>query len=134
MTQTQTAAPAAPVAPAATPAAPATAAHGAQLQGVSQTAMQTGPMTVPSMSMGHAELGEGGETSASNGNDNGGDWGQWVAIGLISLTLVSLIMQIAVHRSSLKKQGVDDDTIRKDLREVTTNVKKMMGDKYETLG
>lgn len=133
MTHTQTAAPAATV-PTVAPAAPAPSS---QLQAAGQTAMQTGPMTVPSMAMQPPQMAEGGEITASNSNDSNdsvGQWGQWVAIGLISLTLVSLILQIAVHRANLKKRGADDDSIRKDLREVKTNVVKLMGDKYETLG
>jgi hypothetical protein len=60
-------------------------------------------------------------------------WGTWIAIGLVSLTLVALILQIAVHRKNLKKVDADDEAILKDVRELKMNVKKQMGEKYETL-
>jgi type VI protein secretion system component VasK len=71
---------------------------------------------------------EGGDVSSIETN-----WGTWIAIGLVSLTLVSLILQIAVHRKNLKKVDADDEALQKDVRELKMNVKKQMGEKYETL-
>lgn len=71
---------------------------------------------------------EGGDiTSVEN------SWGTAIAIGLVSLTLVSLILQISVHRKNLKKVDADDESLQKDVRELKLNVKKQMGEKYETL-
>ena len=114
-------------APAGTPA-PAPAPQMAQ-GGVAQTAPYTAPHTATTVS----NMAEGGETGDSeSGNKN--EWGQWIAIGLISLTLVSLIMQIAVHRKSMTKIDTDDETVRKDIKELKMNLKRQMGEKYETLG
>jgi len=113
---TATPAAAAPAAPApAAPAAPAassvpTMAHGGSVA-------DAAPQMI-----------EGGEVSSIENN-----WGTWIAIGLVSLTLVSLILQIAVHRKNLKKVDADDEALQKDVRELKLNVKKQMGEKYETL-
>jgi len=111
LTGTQ-AAPTAPTAPAASaaPSAPVMAQGGS----VAETA-------APKMV-------EGGDISSVENN-----WGTWIAIGLVSLTLVSLILQIAVHRKNLKKVDADDEALQKDVRELKMNVKKQMGEKYETL-
>ena len=117
----------------ATPAAPAAPAAPAMAQGgampTPQAAVASAHGTAPQMTMNAAEMAEGGET----GSEHKTEWGQWIAIGLISLTLVSLILQIAVHRRNLKKVDADDDALRKDVRELKMNLKKSMGDKYETL-
>jgi hypothetical protein len=118
-------------APAGTPA-PAPAPQMAQ-GGVAQTAVQNAPYTAPHTATTVSNMAEGGETGDSeSGNKN--EWGQWIAIGLISLTLVSLIMQIAVHRKSMNKIDTDDETVRKDIKELKMNLKRQMGEKYETLG
>ena len=105
------AAPAAPVAPVA-PAAPAAPvmAHGGNVG-------DAAPQMV-----------EGGDVASIENS-----WGTWIAIGLVSLTLVALILQIAVHRKNLKKVDADDEALLKDVRELKLNVKKQMGEKYETL-
>ena len=102
------AAPSAPVAPAA-PAAPQMAQGG--------SVADAAPQMV-----------EGGDVSSIENS-----WGTWIAIGLVSLTLVALILQIAVHRKNLKKVDADDEALLKDVRELKMNVKKQMGEKYETL-
>ena len=48
-------------------------------------------------------------------NDGSHDWGQWIAIGIISLTIVSLVMNIVVNRRSLVKLNKDDDKMREDI-------------------
>jgi hypothetical protein len=116
-------------APAGTPAPAPQMAQG----GVAQTAVQNAPYTAPHAATTVSNMAEGGETGDSeSGNKN--EWGQWIAIGLISLTLVSLIMQIAVHRKSMTKIDTDDETVRKDIKELKMNLKRQMGEKYETLG
>ena len=101
--------------------------------GVAQTAVQNAPYTAPHTAQTVSNMAEGGETGDSeNGAKN--EWGQWIAIGLISLTLVSLIMQIAVHRKSMTKLDTDEETVRKDIKELKMNLKRQMGEKYETLG
>lgn len=109
-----------PQTPAAAPAAPS----------VAQTAIESSPATTPQVAMSHAEMAEGGELQSGSPRN---EWGQWIAIGLISLTLVSLIMQIAVHRKNISKMDGDDESVRKDIKELKMNVKKQMGDKYEEL-
>jgi hypothetical protein len=118
-------------APAGTPA-PAPAPQMAQ-GGVAPTAVQNAPYTAPHMATNVSNMAEGGETGGSASEDKN-EWGQWIAIGLISLTLVSLIMQIAVHRKSMTKMDSDDETVRKDIKELKMNLKRQMGEKYETLG
>jgi type VI protein secretion system component VasK len=105
------AAPAAPVAPVApvAPAAPVMA-HGGSVH-------DAAPQMI-----------EGGDVASIENS-----WGTWIAIGLVSLTLVALILQIAVHRKNLKKVDADDEALLKDVRELKMNVKKQMGEKYETL-
>jgi len=101
--------------------------------GVTQTAVSNAPMTTPHTATTMSTMAEGGETP-DTGSDSKNEWGQWIAIGLISLTLVSLIMQIAVHRKSMVKMDSDDESVRKDIKELKMNLKNQMGDKYETLG
>lgn len=119
----------------ATPAAPAAPAAPTMAQGgampTSQAAVAQAHGTAPQVTMSAAEMAEGGETNS--GSEHKTEWGQWIAIGLISLTLVSLILQIAVHRRNLKKVDADDEALRKDVRELKMNLKKSMGEKYETL-
>lgn len=115
------------VAASTAPAAPAMASGGTMP--TPQAAVTAAHGTSPQMTMNTAEMAEGGETSSEHKTE----WGQWIAIGLISLTLVSLILQIAVHRRNLKKVDADDEALRKDVRELKMNLKKQMGDKYEAL-
>ena len=105
------AAPTAPVAPTA-PAAPVAPvmAHGGSVH-------DAAPQMV-----------EGGDVASIENS-----WGTWIAIALVSLTFVGLILQIAVHRKNLKKVDADDEALLKDVRELKLNVKKQMGEKYETL-
>jgi hypothetical protein len=93
------------------------------------------PSPVPSAS----EMAQGGSTPDNGGeapettNDGSHDWGQWIAIGIISLTIVSLVMQIYTNRKTMLKLDKDDADMRKDINEIKMNVKKQMGDKYESL-
>ena len=52
-------------------------------------------------------VGDGGDVFETT-NDGSHDWGQWIAIGIISLTIVSLVMNIVVNRRSLVKLNQDD--------------------------
>ena len=38
------------------------------------------------------------------------------------------------HRKSMTKIDTDDETVRKDIKELKMNLKRQMGEKYETLG
>lgn len=94
------------------------------------------PTPVPSAS----EMATGGDTNGGNGdeapetkNDGSHDWGQWIAIGIISLTIVSLVMQIYTNRKTMLKLDKDDADMRKDINELKMNVKKQMGNKYESM-
>jgi len=70
-------------------------------------------------------MAEGGQTQSST------DVGQWVAIVLISLTLVNLVLQISLNRKQHAQIGKTDDQIKRDIKELKLNVQKSMGDKYE---
>jgi hypothetical protein len=59
-------------------------------------------------------VGDGGDVFETT-NDGSHDWGQWIAIGIISLTIVSLVMNIVVNRRSLVKLNKDDDKMREDI-------------------
>lgn len=118
-----------------TPTVPVSAPQMAQGGSVAQTAMQNAPHSSPVGIQETAMQAEGGgKVPFEDGESKGNIWGEWIAIGLISLTLVSLIMQIAVHRKSIKKVDSDDETLMKDMKEVKMNLKRQMGDKYEELG
>lgn len=56
---------------------------------------------------------EGGDVFETNDGSN--DFGQWIAIGIIALTIVSLITNIVVSRRSLVKLNKDDDRMREDI-------------------
>jgi hypothetical protein len=79
------------------------------------------------------EMASGGETAPETNNDASHDFGQWVAIGIIGLTIVSLVMNIYYNRKAMLKLDKDDADARRDINELKLNVKKQMGDKYESL-
>lgn len=79
------------------------------------------------------EMADGGETAPETNNDGSHDFGQWIAIGIISLTIVSLVMQIYTNRKAMLKLDKDDADMRRDINELKLNVKKQMGEKYESL-
>jgi heme exporter protein D len=54
------------------------------------------------------EMAGGSDFAPETTNDGSHDWGQWIAIGIISLTIVSLVMNIVVNRRSLVKLNQDD--------------------------
>ena len=95
------------------------------------------PATTPTPVPSATEMAQSGGTEANEApettNDGSHDWGQWVAIGIISLTIVSLIMQIYTNRKTMLKLDKDDADMRKDINELKMNVKKQMGDKYESV-
>jgi len=92
------------------------------------------PTPVPSVTeMAEGGTSEGGDQAPETKNDGSQDWGQWIAIGIIGLTLTSLIMQILTNRKTMLKLDKDDADMRKDINEIKMNVKKTMGDKYESL-
>lgn len=76
------------------------------------------PATVVTPVPSAGEMAEGGDTAPETNNDGSHDWGQWIAIGIISLTIVSLVMQIVVNRRSLVRLNQDD----KDMRERLTKL------------
>ena len=79
------------------------------------------------------EMAEGGDVAPETNNDGSHDWGQWVAIGILSLTIVSLIMNIYTNRKTMLKLDKDDSDMRKDINELKMNVKAVRGDKYESV-
>jgi hypothetical protein len=79
------------------------------------------------------EMASGGETAPETNNDASHDFGQWVAIGIIGLTIVSLVMNIYYNRKAMLKLDKDDADARRDINELKLNLKKQMGDKYESL-
>jgi heme exporter protein D len=95
--------------------------------------MLASPTTIVSPVPNANEMAEGGETAPETTNDGSHDFGQWVAIGIIALTIVSLVMNIYTNRKAMLKLDKDDADARRDINELKLNVKKQMGDKYESL-
>jgi hypothetical protein len=91
------------------------------------------PTTIVSPVPSASEMAEGGDVAPETTRDGSHDWGQWIAIGIIGLTLTSLIMQILTNRKTMLKLDKDDADMRKDINELKMNVKKQMGDKYESM-
>ena len=92
------------------------------------------PSPVPSATeMAEGGTAEGGDQAPETKNDGSQDWGQWIAIGIIGLTLTSLIMQILANRKAMLKLDKDDADNRKKIAELEMNVKRQMGDKYESM-
>jgi hypothetical protein len=116
--------------------AQATGQAPAQNSGTQQAvdaSMLASPTTIVSPVPNANEMAEGGETAPETANDGSHDYGQWIAIIIIGLTLTSLIMQILSNRKAMMKLDKDDADMRRDINEVKLNVKKQMGDKYESL-
>jgi heme exporter protein D len=76
------------------------------------------PATVVTPTPSTGEMAEGGDVAPDTTNDGSHDWGQWIAIGIISLTIVSLVMNIVVNRRSLVKLNQDDNKMREDIGEI----------------
>ena len=76
------------------------------------------PATVVSPSPNAGEMAEGGDVAPETTNDGSHDFGQWIAIGIISLTIVSLVMQIVVNRRSLVRLNQDDNKMREDIGQI----------------
>lgn len=83
------------------------------------------PATVVTPVPSASEMAEGGDTAPETNNDGSHDWGQWIAIGIISLTIVSLVMQIVVNRRSLVRLNQDDKQLREDLTEIKLRVENL---------
>ena len=114
----------------------ATGATPAQPSGTQQAvdaSMLASPSTVVSPQPSPNEMASGGETAPETNNDGSHDFGQWIAIGIIGLTIVSLVMQIYTNRKAMLKLDKDDADMRRDINELKLNVKKQMGEKYESL-
>jgi len=58
---------------------------------------------------------------------------QWLAIGLLSLAAISLILKIYMYRKQIQKLDKDDEEMKVTIKEVKSNVQKLMGNKYESL-
>lgn len=80
------------------------------------------PATVVTPTPSASEMADGGDVAPDTNNDGSHDWGQWIAIGIISLTIVSLVMQIVVNRRSLVRLNQDDKQLREDLTEMKLRV------------
>lgn len=75
------------------------------------------PATLVSPTPSANELAEGGDVAPETTNDGSHDWGQWIAIGIISLTVVSLVMQIVVARRNLIRLKEEDKELREKVAE-----------------
>ena len=93
------------------------------------------PVIPPSPVPSATEMAEGGGTNEApeTKNDGSHDWGQWIAIGIIALTLTSLIMQILANRKAMMRLDRDDADKTKKIAELEMNLKRQMGDKYESM-
>lgn len=75
------------------------------------------PVTMVSPKPSSNEMAEGGDVAPETTNDGSHDWGQWIAITIISLTVVSLVMQIVVARRNLVRLKQDDKELREKVAE-----------------
>ena len=66
---------------------------------------------------------ESGESASTQSSSNGIDLAQWITIGLVALTVVSLITQIVVNRRSLVKLNEEDKQLREDVTELKLEFK-----------
>lgn len=58
---------------------------------------------------------------------------EWLGIALIGLAIVSMVAKLFVMRKQLRQMESDDKKINTVLNEVKFNLKKQMGNKYESL-
>ena len=114
------------------PTGQAPAPTGGMAEAVNATTIAS-PTNIVSPMPSASEMAEGGDVAPETKNDGSQDWGQWIAIGIIGLTLTSLIMQILTNRKTMLKLDKDDADMRKDINELKMNLKKQMGDKYESM-
>lgn len=83
------------------------------------------PATVVSPTPSASEMAEGGDIAPETNNDGSHDWGQWIAIGIISLTVVSLVMQIVVNRRTLLRLNQDDSIMKEKIANLEYRVEMM---------
>jgi len=70
------------------------------------------PVTLVTSTPSKGEMAEGGNIAPETNNDGSHNLGQWIAIGIISLTIVSLVMQIVVARRNLVRLNQEDRELR----------------------
>lgn len=90
----------------------------------------TTPAVNPAATANAVNMANGGQPAIP---DAGTDWSQIIAVGLISLTFISLIFQIIVNKKQHELLGKEDKKSDKDISELRYNLKKAMGDKYESM-
>lgn len=62
--------------------------------------------------------------------DGKGNW-NLIALGLLTLTAVSLFYSIKSNRTTIKLNEIQHKAIQEDIVELKMNVKKVLGNKYE---
>jgi hypothetical protein len=58
---------------------------------------------------------------------------QWITLLILGLSVVSLVMNIISNKKQIEKLSEDDKSSSKKLKELETNLRKVMGNKYEPL-
>lgn len=67
-----------------------------------------------------------------NIKDGKGNW-NIIALGLLSLTALSLFYSIKSNRTTIKLNEIQHKAIQEDIVELKMNVKKVLGNKYEPI-
>jgi hypothetical protein len=58
---------------------------------------------------------------------------QWITLLILGLSITSLIMSIINSKKQIENLEKGDEGRDKDIKEVKFNLKKLMGNKYETI-
>jgi len=71
-------------------------------------------------------------TDTNGIKDGKGNW-NLIALGLLSLTAVSLFYSIKSNRTTIKLNEIQHKAIQEDIVELKMNIKKVLGNKYEPI-
>lgn len=99
--------------------------------GVSAGTDTTIPPATPQAAEG-AQVPEGGEGGEAPENGQS-EKIQWITLLILGLSVVSLVMNIISNKKQIEKLSEDDKSTTKKLKELEANLRKQMGNKYESL-
>ena len=107
-----------------------------QLQQTAVTGVSAGTdTTIPPVTPQAAEgtqVPEGGEGDAPENGQS--EKIQWITLLILGLSVVSLVMNIISNKKQIERLSEDDKSTTKKLKELEANLRKQMGNKYESLG
>jgi hypothetical protein len=98
--------------------------------GVSAGTDTTIPPVTPQAAEG-AQVPEGGEGDAPENGQS--EKIQWITLLILGLSVVSLVMNIISNKKQIERLSEDDKSSTKKLKELEANLRKQMGNKYESL-